>query len=561
MRYSVFSLARQALSRHRHWPLAWRSPAPKKHYDAVIVGGGIAGLAAARAAASAGARVVVCDENPHWGGETPGDDPQIDGIDAVSWISATALELAQSADVTLLPRTTAFGVYDGMLVGAVERVADHLPEPAPHAPRQRLWKIRAKAVVLASGAHERSIAYGNNDLPGTLLAGAARTYVRRYGVGPGRRAVVFANHDGAYADALALHAAGIVVAAVIDVRANAQLQQGLPARVRAAGVSIHAGSMVVRAHGRRHVAAVDVVQQSGGAPQRIDCDLVCVSGGWNPAVHLFSQARGSLRFDESLAAFVPASSPMPIYPAGAANGRFDLADALADGHAAGARAAANGGADPAVTTSAPRASVQSVAPLQPLWAVATDTRGAKRFVDLQNDVTADDVALAAREGYQAVEHLKRYTTLGMGTDQGKTSNVIGLALMAEQLGVAIPRVGTTTFRPPYTPVTLGAFPGADCSPQVAPTRRSAMHAWHAAHGARFVNAGLWKRPHSYPRDGESEDDAAMREARSIALALLERGRARHGEELWAVSPLAGARVRVRIGPPCFIDPEGERLRV
>jgi sarcosine oxidase subunit alpha len=496
------------------------------HCDVLVIGGGVAGLAAARSAAAAGARVMLCDENPSWGGGVPDPAPMIDEQPASAWVAATMRELAACPDVVMLARTTAFGYYDGNLVGALERVADHLAVPPPFAPRQRLWKIRAKSVVLASGALERSIAYANNDLPGTMLAAAAGTYVRRYGVKPGDRAVVFTNHDGAYGDALALHHAGVAIAAIVDARPQAMLASALPQRARAAGLAILADSVVAGASGKRHVRAVDVRPMAGGAATRIDCDLVCVSGGWNPAVHLFSQARGKLRYDDALATFVPDASPLPIIPAGAVNGRFDLAAALADGHAAGRAAAANASALASVDAGsaastfpplreAPRADVATVSALQPLWSVDPAQASAKRFVDLQNDVTVGDIALAAREGYQAVEHLKRYTTLGMGTDQGKTSNIVGLALMAEQLGVAIPQVGTTTFRPPYTPVTLGSFPGQECGAHVEPTRRSAMHAWHAAHGARFVNTGLWKRPHSYPRAGESEDDAANREARNV----------------------------------------------
>ena len=485
------------------------------HCDVLVVGGGATGLAAARAAVRAGARTILCDENPYWGGDVCGGANTIDDVDVASWTAAAVQQLADEPEVMLLPRTTAFGVYDGMLVGAIERVADHLAMPPPTMPRQRLWKIRARSVVLASGAHERGIAFGNNDLPGIMLAGAASTYVQRYGVLPGRRAVVFTNHDGTYADALAMHAAGIVVAAVVDVRPDRQLQDGLPAQARAAGLPVMADAVIVRATGHQHVAAVDVASVNGGASTRIDCDLVAVSGGWNPAVHLFSQARGTLRYDEVLAAFVPASSPMPIVPAGAANGCFDFAGALEEGNLAGSKAAAMAGIRTAPATAKPRAVSRRTAALQPLWAVAADRNGPKRFVDLQNDVTVDDIALAAREGYQSVEHLKRYTTLGMGTDQGKTSNVIGLALMAQQLGLPVTKVGTTTFRPPYTPVTLGAISGSECGPHVELTRYTAMHDWHATHGARFLNAGLWKRPHSYPRAGESEDDAANREALNV----------------------------------------------
>jgi len=485
------------------------------HCDVLVIGAGPAGLAAARVAAHAGARVVLCDENPIVGGSLVGVATTIDGAAAADWIAAVGRDLAAHPDVTVLPRTTAFGHYDGNLVGLVERVADHLAAPPAHMPRQRLWKVRAGAVVLAAGAHERGIAYANNDLPGTLLAGAARIYVDRYGVRAGSNAVVFTNNDSAYATALALQRAGATIEAIVDARPESALAGALPRAAGAAGLPIVAGAAIAGAHGGRRVSAVDVVPFAGGPVRRVDCDLVCVSGGWNPAVHLFSQARGKLRYDEALATFVPADSPLPILPAGGANGRFDLAAALADGHAAGLAAAAHAGCGSGAPLAPPEAAPVAAGVLLPVWSIPRRHKSDKRFVDLQEDVTAEDVALAAREGYTSVEHLKRYTTLGMGPDQGKTSNVVGLALLAEATGRSLPEVGTTTFRPPYTPVTLGAFPGEAAGAHVEPTRHSAMHEWHIEHGARFVNAGLWKRPHSYPRPGESPDNAANREAKNV----------------------------------------------
>ena len=394
-----------------------------------------------------------------------------------------------------------------------------MSEPPTGVPRQRLWHVRAKNVVLASGALERGIAFDGNDLPGTMLAGAARSYVERYAVRPGTRAVLFGNNDSVYEAALSLDRAGVTVAAIVDPRPQAALAGDWPRRAREAGIAIRAGSALVRAHGRLRVAAVDLSTQAGGRVERIACDLVCVSGGWNPAVHLFSQSRGRLRYDEALASFVPDSAAQAIAAAGAANGKLDLAAALADGHAAGMAAglatAGRAGFNANAAAPTPVADPIAAAALQPLWSVHSMRRGAKRFVDWQNDVTADDIALAEREGYRSVEHLKRYTTLGMGTDQGKTGNIVGLALLAERLGVAIPQVGTTTFRPPYTPVTMGALAGHEVGAHLEPTRCSAIHDWHVERGARMLNAGLWKRPHSYPRPGESEDDAASREAKNV----------------------------------------------
>jgi sarcosine oxidase subunit alpha len=485
------------------------------HCDVLVIGAGPAGLAAARAAAHAGARVIVCDENPVFGGSLLGTPASIDDGSAAAWIAMTTNDLAGRDNVTVLPFTASFGYYDGNLVGLCERVGDSAAKSAAHELRERLWKVRANAVVLATGAHERGIAYANNDLPGTLLADAARRYVERYAVRPGSRAVVFTNNDSAYAAAFALTRAGVAVDLIIDARPETSLGGELPRRAKEASLRILAGAGIAGARGRLHVNAVDVVPLYGGAQHRVECDLVCVSGGWNPAAHLLAQARGRLRYDALLATFVPDGSPLPIAAVGAANGVFDLAAALTDGHRAGCAAAAQAGVTPGVAVSAPRARPVVSGALQPLWRVPPLSKRAKCFVDLQNDVTAADIALAAREGYRSVEHLKRYTTLGMGTDQGKISNVVGLALLAEELGQPVGEVGTTTFRPPYSPVTLGAFPGHAVGADVEPTRYSAMHDWHAEHGARFVNASLWRRPHSYPRAGESGDDAANREAKNV----------------------------------------------
>jgi len=512
MRYEHYIRRAAGMGRAADAPDPDRYEHQYAHCDVLVIGGGVAGLVAARRAAEAGARVIVCQQSPRFGGAAVDTGDSLAGAPITRFVGDLVDALRAHPDVALLSRTTAFGYYDDNLVGALERIAERRPAQDSTQPRQRLWMIRAKAVVLASGAIERPIAYANNDVPGTMLAGAAFAYVKRFGVRLGTRAVVFANNDSAYEAALALREAGVAVAAIVDTRHDAEIGEAQRARARTAGLPIRAGCVVSRAHGRHRVSRVDIAARDGGEAATLECDLVAVSGGFNPTVHLFSQARGTLAYDATTASFQPGASPMAIVAAGAVNGRCSVERAALDAEAA---------ADAALARARIRA--QAVATrradddrlrVDPLWSVPAQ-RGAKCFVDLQNDVTVADVALADREGYQAVEHLKRYTTLGMGTDQGKTSNVLGLALMGERLQVPIPEVGTTTFRPPYTPVTLGALPGVAKGAHVEPTRYSAMHAWHAERGARFVNAGLWKRPHSYPRDGESEDDAAAREARNV----------------------------------------------
>jgi len=509
LRYERFIRGAAGMGRAASEPDPDRYEHQFAHCDVLVIGGGPAGLAAAHAAAASGARVIVCHQSTGFASGLAGSDATIAGRPPVRWAEETLADLRALANVTLLTRTTALGYYDDNLVAAVERVTEHLAVPPSHLPRQRLWLIRARAVVLASGAIERGLGYGNNDLPGTLLASAAQAYVTRYGVGLGRRAVLFTNNDAAYASALALHAGGIPIGRIVDSRADEHLRSALPERARSIGLSIMPASVVVQARGRLRVSGVDVAPRGGGTAKRIDCDVLLVSGGCSPAVHLFSHARGTLRYDPALAAFLPDASPLAIACAGAVSGEFDLARAIDDGTFAGrsAGAGASRGARPPV----PNGTISG----EPALPVPPPVSGAKCFVDLQNDVTVRDIAIAAREGYTLAEHLKRYTTLGMGTDQGKTGNLAGMALLAEHLRVPVADVGTTTFRPPYTPVTLGAVAGHARGAHVEPTRRTAMHACHAEHGARFVNAGLWKRPHSYPRQGESEDDAADREARNV----------------------------------------------
>ena len=483
------------------------------HCDVLVAGGGPAGLAAALAAARSGARVVVADEGREFGGSLLNDRADIDGEPALNWVRRTVAELARLPDVTLLRRSTVFGYFDHNALA----IAENAPQARAHAPAQRMWKVRAVQVVLATGALERPLVFANNDRPGVMLASAARTYANRYAVKPGSRAVVVTNNDSAYSAALDLRTSGVDIAAIIDARAGTLGRA--PLEAAQSGIERRYGSAITRVLGGRRVAAVEIarVDDSGnarGATTTIECDLVCMSGGWSPAVHLHSQAKGKLTFDERLAAFVPGIAAQAARSAGSANGAMTLAACLAEGFAAGAAAAHAAGHGDGTPPPSPAASPDHHAPLKPLWQVRTGARD-KCFVDFQNDVTTADIALAAREGYTSVEHLKRYTTLGMGTDQGKLSNINGLAIHAQLLNAQIPDVGTTTFRPPYTAVTFGAMAGQERGPHVAPLRLSAMDAWHAEAGATFINAGLWRRPQLYARSGETDLDAVNREVLAV----------------------------------------------
>ncbi|HEY6517053.1 MAG TPA: sarcosine oxidase subunit alpha family protein [Steroidobacteraceae bacterium] len=481
--------------------------------DLLVVGGGPAGLAAALAAGRAGARVILCDEDFVLGGRLNGDRHQIDGTAGALWARRIADELASLPEVRLMTRTTVFGAYDGDTFGVIERVADHLPVPTAHQPRQRLWKIVARRTVLATGALERPIVFGGNDRPCVMLASAVRTYVNRFRVTPGPRTAVFTTCDDGWKTAFDLIDAHVDVPVLVDARH--EIPAALENRAARLGLRIMLGAQIPDAHGGKRLSGIDVRDERGRVTH-IATDALAVAGGWNPNTALSSHLGGRPRWSDAIAAYVPADLPRGMTAVGAAAGDFSLAGALCTGAAAGREAASAAGFEPTAQSS-PRVETEAVGGA-PLWFVP-GSKG-KAFVDPQHDVTTNDVAVAAREGFHSAELLKRYTTLGMGTDQGKTSALNGHALVAALSGRSPADLGTIASRPPYTPIAIGALAGMHRGQEFRPCRLTPSHRWAEGLGATFVDLGEWRRAKAFPLAGERDwKRTLVREVRGVRTAV------------------------------------------
>lgn len=499
--------------------------------DVMVVGGGIAGLSAALAAGRTGARVLLVEQTAHWGGRAVVDQPTIDGTPAEDWVNTTLQALEGMGNVTVRNRTQGSGVYDHGYVLAYERITDHAPDV--DAPRHRLWRIRAKQIVTATGAIERPLSFAGNDIPGVTLAAAVRDYAVNWGVSMGDRTVVVTNNDDAYRTAITLKKAGLDVPAIIDARDGAM--GDLIEEARDLGIRIAFGKGIAKVKGNKRVTSVGICAQAGeGAElEEIACDCVAMSGGWSPVVHLWSHCGGKLVWDDAQAMFRPDAERPPlgadgqgfVTTAGIANGHLFTAEGIADGFAAGRAAAKTAGAK-GKAGDAPAGSDAAEGAISPVWLMPQGAKQAlrsKAWLDFQNDVKVSDVQLAAQEGFESVEHAKRYTTLGMATDQGKLSNINGLAILSKSLNADIPNVGTTTFRPPYTPISMSSIAGPAKGDLFQPIRLTPISDWSNANGADNEPVGQWRRPYAYVRDGETVHDAVNREVKNTRdnLGLLD----------------------------------------
>ncbi len=472
------------------------------HCDVVVIGGGPAGLMAAKCAADKGNSVIVCDENAAFGGWLLSDtDLRVDGMSGAEWAAAMVAELQANDNVRMLNRTTGFGYFQQNMVGLTERITDHVSRPAPDLPRERMWQVRAGRVIIAQGAIERHMVFPGNDLPGVMLAGAAQTFLNKFGVPVGERIGVYTACDTAYAAAFDLYEVGCEIPVIVDHRTEVDAQ--ILKQAEDLGIEVIKGGHISEVTGRLRIGGI-VVKSGADTEREWDVDALIMSAGWTPSLHLSSQSRAKPVWDETRGIFLPGESPQACICIGGCNGTDELADVFAQ-------------AAESVGGKAPKCKIEDDVSTSGGMSGATgdSLQKGKAFVDYQNDVTAKDIALAVREGMHSIEHVKRYTTNGMATDQGKLSNMHGLAIAADLLDKPIPQVGLTTFRAPYTPTTFGGFVGHTKGSLFDPRRKTPIHDWAAENGAEFEPVSLWDRAWYFPRRGETMHEAVDRECRTV----------------------------------------------
>ncbi|MDC1267242.1 sarcosine oxidase subunit alpha family protein [Amylibacter sp.] len=489
------------------------------HVDVLIIGGGTSGLAAALEVGRSGAKVLVLEQKNTWGGRAPVDGVLIDNQISEEWIDDAMTELQSMPNVTLKNRTMGAGVYDHGWATGYESITDHIP--GKKGPRQRLWRIRAKRILTTTGAIERPLSFAGNDLPGVMLAGSVRDYLLDFGTSCGDIMVLATNNDDAYRTAIKQSEVGLKVAAILDARTSVTGE--LPNKARELGIRVETGMAISKVKGSKSVSGVSICLQAGeGVPlEEIKCDIVAMSGGWSPIVHLWSHCGGKLNWDAENAMFRPDAERPPlgddgtgfVSVGGTANGYLIANEAMQDAISQGKLVAKQVGYKP-VNSKSTIVDVENESPIEQIWQMPQGMSiklQAKTFLDYQNDVKVSDVRLAAREGYESVEHTKRYTTLGMATDQGKLSNINGLAILADSLNAEIPNVGTTTFRPPYHPISMGSIAGDARGELFKPIRKSPIHNWIEENGGFFEPVADWRRPYCYQKNNETVKDSVQRE--------------------------------------------------
>ena len=488
-----------------------------EYCDLLVTGSGPAGLASAYAAAKNGAKVILAEDKPRYGGTLLTDDVTIDNLSGKDWSEKIISELKEMPNVIVKNRSQVFGYYDHNMMVMFERTGDHLEKKPKYTPRQRLWYIRAKEVLLSTGSIERPIVFGNNDTPGVFLSAAAKEYMKVYGVLIGKKPIIFTNNDSGYETAIEFKKNG-VNPIVLDTREDQNSE--LINEAKDLDIKIKFSYAVIVAHGYKKVKSATIGKLNKekidfANTEQIDCDSICVSGFWTPTVHLASQSGNKLKFNDSIDAFVPDKSKQNEHSLGAANGTFTLQDTLKNSFNTGSEVSKS------ITKKdekiqIPNTNERKYSAHDKLWCSPLPKgKNYKRFVDFQNDVAVSDIEVALREGYRSIEHVKRYTTLGMATDQGRTSNLNGLQLVANVEKKIVPQVGHTTFRPPFTPVTIGTIVGREIGKEYMPTRKTPMHHWHEKNNAVWVDAGAWKRPRYYKRGNENLFEASKREAKNV----------------------------------------------
>ena len=488
-----------------------------EYCDLLVTGSGPSGLASAYAAAKNGARVILAEDKARFGGSLLTSEVSIGNQSGKDWSEKIIAELKEMSNVIVKNRSQVFGYYDHNMLVMSERISDHLPRSKKYTPKQRLWYIRAKEVVISSGSIERPIVFGNNDTPGVVLSSAAREYLKVYGVLVGKKPLIFTNNDSAYETAIEFKKNGILPI-ILDSRTNPSSE--IVSEAKNMGIDIRFSHVVVAAKGYKKVKSAEIAKISENKKnleeiKNITCDCICVSGFWTPTIHLASQSGNKTKFNNDIDAFVPNKSKQNETTLGSANGIFTLEETLKKSFESGYEISKK------ITNNENKVTIPQVAEKKhtthdKFWCVPLPKgKTYKRFLDFQNDVAVSDVELALREGYRSIEHVKRYTTLGMATDQGKTSNLNGLQLVSSIENKIVPSVGHTTFRPPYTPVTIGAIVGREIGKHSKPTRKSPMHSWHEKHNAVFVDAGVWLRPRYYKQGNEGLFEASKREAENV----------------------------------------------